>query len=49
MTAFRINLDQERALIIREQDSIRKQISQLSESVNTLKDLKRKVEGIQRQ
>jgi hypothetical protein len=36
MTAFRINLDQERALIIREQDSLRKQISQLSDSITTL-------------
>ncbi len=49
MTSFRINLDQERSLILKEQDSLKKQLAHLSDSINTLQDLKRKVEAINRQ
>lgn len=36
LTSFRINLDQERAIILREQDSLKKQLTQARDSINTL-------------
>jgi hypothetical protein len=36
LTSFRINLDQERAMILREQDSLKKQLAQATDSISTL-------------
>jgi len=45
MTSFKINLDQERSLLLREESSLKTHITQLSASLSLLQDLKRKVDA----